>query len=90
MGHQFLGDALHLIIGAHAGDNDVGVLRELGQTRCRSRARGHGCRHPVLVHVVGDDVEAGGRHVPGHRQPHVADPDDPDHLLPFLPPNAWS
>ena len=39
---------------------------------------------PLWVDVVCDDVEAGTQHVSRHRQPHVADPDDPDHLLPFF------
>ena len=80
---QFLGDGLHLVVGAKAGDENVGVLHHFGQPRHRlgtTRRRG---RESLLVDVVGDDVEATGDHVAGHRQSHIADTDDSDHVAAF-------
>jgi hypothetical protein len=80
VGHQFLGDCLHLFVGAQAGDDDVGLTSQLGQSRRRLRARASGCAQSNWIEVVGDDVETARKNVPAHRKSHVANTDDSDHV----------
>ena len=85
VGDQFFGDGLHLVVGAQACDENVGLLGHFGQSGCRCGAAGRGRGQSIRVDVVGDDVEAAtGHHVPAHRKPHIADADDPDHVVPFF------
>ncbi len=80
---QFLGDGLHLVVSAKAGDENVGVLHHLGQPRHRLGANRRCGRESLPVDVVGHDVEPVRDHVAGHRKSHIADADDSDHVAAF-------
>jgi len=80
---QLLSHHRHLVVSAQARHENIGAVDHFGQRGHRFGATRHRRREPVLVDVVRDDVESAGHHVAAHRQSHVADADDSDHVTAF-------
>ena len=69
----------HLVVGAQARHEDVGLLGHLGQPRHRGGATGCCRREPVPVNVVGKDIEAAFT-----KWPHIGSPISPTPMIPIM------